>query len=146
MRRAMTVMMATVVVSASGVYAEEAGHGHEGGGAAMTDASLIQVMHDLAAEMNRLQFGLFTGNRYQIERAARSIASHPTPKGGVKPYVKKNGDQIKAMVPEIDASIHGAAAAIADTARTAPIATLAARYSEIATGCVNCHLMFRDTD
>ncbi len=63
------------------------------------DLTLMQVMHDLASNLNRIQWGIMTNNRYMVEQGAAGISSQPMPKGGLKPYIKKNADMIKGAVP-----------------------------------------------
>lgn len=122
-------------------------HSHDAPGMAGKKESgltMMQVMHDLAFQLNRVEFGIMTQNRRMIEEGANAIANHPMPKGGIKPYLKKNADQIKAVIPAMDATIHGSAADIASHAAVAPMKDLQALYSVMAENCVSCHSVFRD--
>lgn len=109
-----------------------------------SEYNLMQVMHDLAAQMNRVQFGLYTNNRLMIEKGAHAIAFHPAPKGGIKPYLRKNAESIKEVIPDLDMKIHKTAREMAETASTATMADLTEKAKIIMTACVDCHDMFRD--
>lgn len=122
-------------------------HSHDAPGMAgkkESDLTMMQVMHDLAFQLNRVEFGIMTQNRRMIEEGANAIANHPMPKGGIKPYLKKNADQIKAVIPAMDATIHGTATEIASHAAVAPMKDLQALYNVMAENCVSCHTVFRD--
>lgn len=122
-------------------------HSHDAPGMAgkkESDLTMMQVMHDLAFQLNRVEFGIMTQNRRMIEEGANAIANHPMPKGGIKPYLKKNAEQIKAVIPAMDATIHGTATDMASHAAVAPMKDLQALYSVMAENCVSCHTVFRD--
>ncbi|MBI3580969.1 MAG: cytochrome c [Nitrospinae bacterium] len=111
---------------------------------AKSDYNLVQIMHDLSFQLNRIEFGILTNNRYMIEAGARAITSHPVPKGGLKPYLKKNAADIKAAAPSIDEDIHKAALEIAKNAKTASMAELQDKANGITKSCIGCHEMFRN--
>lgn len=101
-------LMAAVVLVATGIaMAHENGKGGEPvlsehmarmmDEGAKSDYNLVQIMHDLAFQLNRIEFGILTNNRYMVEAGARAITSHPVPKGGLKPYLRKNAEDIKAI-------------------------------------------------
>jgi hypothetical protein len=125
--------------------AHEHNHGAPGmAGKSESNLTMTQVMHDLAFQLNRVEFGIMTQNRRMIEEGATAIANHPMPKGGIKPYLKKNQEQVKAVIPAMDANIHGTATDIATHAAVAPMKDLQALYSVMAENCVSCHSVFRD--
>ncbi len=125
--------------------ASEHNHGAPGmAGKKESDLTMIQVMHDLAFQLQRVQFGIMTQNRRMIEEGATAIANHPMPKGGIKPYLKKNQDQVKAVIPAMDATIHGSATEMAHNASVAPMKDLQGLYNVMAENCANCHSVFRD--
>jgi len=111
---------------------------------AKSDYNLVQIMHDLAFQLNRIEFGILSNNRYMIEAGARSITSHPAPKGGLKPYLKKNAEDIKAVAPSIDEDVHNAALKIAQEAKTASMTELQDKANGITQSCIGCHEMFRN--
>lgn len=109
-----------------------------------SDLTMIQVMQDLALQMNRIQFGIMTQNRTMIAEGAMAVANHPMPKGGLKPYLKKNKDQLQAVIPAMDATIHGSAVDMAHHAAVAPMKDIQTLYNVMAENCVSCHDVFRD--
>ena len=118
-------------------HAETAENGH-------ADLTLMHVMHDLGANLNRIHWGIMTNNRYMVEQGAAGIASHPMPKGGLKPYIKKNADMIKDAVPVYDEMVHKTADEIKEKAATASMLELQKMAATIGEGCVNCHDVFRN--
>ena len=119
------------------VYASESGQGG-------SQYTMMQVMHDLAYQLNRIQFGILTNNRHMIKEGAKSIARHPKPKGGLKPYLRKNAGAVKDAIPEMDRQVHLTAKKMAEAAGSESIARLQRMANTIAEGCVGCHDMFRD--
>ena len=111
---------------------------------AKSDYTLVQIMHDLAFQLNRIEFGILTNNRYMIEAGAKAITSHPAPKGGLKPYLRKNADDIKAMAPSIDEDVHNAALKLAEVAKTATMMEIQDKANAITQSCIGCHEMFRN--
>jgi hypothetical protein len=109
-----------------------------------SDYTLIQIMHDLALQVNRIEFGILTNNRYMIEQGAKAITTHPSPAGGIKPYLRKNADSIKKQIPVMDKNIHQTAEKIASAAKSASMAELQDMNNKIMTNCVACHNLFRD--
>ena len=108
------------------------------------ELTLIQVMHDLGSNLNRIQWGIMTNNRYMVEQGAAGIASHPMPKGGLKPYIKKNADMIKDAVPVFDEQVHKTAVQMKEQSTTATMLELQKMAATIGEGCVNCHDVFRN--
>ncbi len=119
---------------------EEAAAGEKG----REDLTLMQVMHDLASNLNRIQWGIMTNNRYMVEQGAAGISSHPMPKGGLKPYIKKNADMIKDTIPVFDEQVHTTASEMKEKAAIATMLELQKMANTIGEGCVNCHDVFRN--
>lgn len=146
---------AALLVMGTAARAEEHSHNHGAepanphaqaalGDKGRDDLNLMQVMHDLGANLNRIQWGIMTNNRYMVEQGAAGIASHPMPKGGLKPYIKKNADMIKGAVPVYDEMVHKTAVQIKEKAATAPMQDLQKMAATIGEGCVSCHDVFRN--
>jgi len=125
--------------------AEHSSHAeHATGEGQQSDLTLLQVMQDLAFQLSRIQYGILTNNRYMIKQGAMSIANHPAPKGGIKPYVKKNAEQIKSAVPVMDKQVHQTSLHMAEAADTATMSDIQKMADTIVSGCVSCHNLFRD--
>lgn len=118
-------------------HAEPAENEHAG-------LTLIQVMHDLGSNLNRIQWGIMTNNRYMVEQGAAGIAAHPMPQGGLNPYIKKNADMIKDAVPVYDELVHKTAGQMKEKAATASMHDLQKMAASIGEGCVGCHEVFRN--
>ncbi|MEQ9501640.1 MAG: hypothetical protein RIT81_32515 [Deltaproteobacteria bacterium] len=129
-----------LVLFTSLVWAE-APHGPKGGEAGYT---LKHVMQHLDAAETELHRGLLMNNRLMIERGARAIADHPAPKGGLKPYIKKNHTKLMPTIASMDKQVHNTAKEIADQAQTAPILELHQLQTKMTNGCIGCHNLFRD--
>ncbi len=114
---------------------------HSGGGSNYT---LVQVMDDLASQISRIQTGILKGNRLMIKQGAQGIAKHPKPKGGLKPYLKKNVESIKKKVPVMDKVVHQTALKMVEVAETESISRLQEMMNTVVNGCIDCHEMFRD--
>ncbi|MDH4128614.1 MAG: hypothetical protein OEV44_07680 [Spirochaetota bacterium] len=109
-----------------------------------TELTLIEIMRDLAFQVSRIEFGILTNNRYMIAEGSSSIANHPMPKGGIKPYLRKNIEMVKSKIPEMDKNIHQTAKEMIIKSKTAPMRELQEMNNKIMSGCVSCHHLFRD--
>lgn len=151
------MLAAALLVTGTAAFAAEHSHDHGAkpadphshaeaaqGDKGREDLNLMQVMHDLAANLNRIQWGIMTNNRYMVEQGAAGISSHPMPKGGLKPYIKKNADMIKDAVPVYDELVHKTAVQIKEQSATASMQELQKMAATIGEGCVNCHDVFRN--
>lgn len=106
--------------------------------------TLKQVMQHLGAANAELQAGLVTNNRLMIKRGALAIADHPKPKGGLKPYIKKNHKKLMGTIKAMDTQVHDTARTIASKADDASLLELNELSHKITTGCIGCHNVFRD--
>ena len=106
--------------------------------------TLLQVMQHLAASQQQIQTGLLMNNRLMIQKGAEAIAHHPKPKGGIRPYIKKNHKALQGTIKQMDQQVHQSAVEIAQTALTAPMLQLQALNNQMVTGCISCHNVFRD--
>ena len=117
---------------------------HADNGAAVSDFTLKQVMQPLGASQNQLHLGLLSNNRLMIGKGAHAIAHHPMPKGGLKPYIKKNQKALMPTIKAMDTIVHDTAIELAKKADTAPLADLQKLNDRMVQGCISCHHMFRD--
>jgi len=60
--------------------------------------TLREVMQHLSASQQQIQTGLLMNNRLMIKVGAAAIQDHPMPKGGIKPYIKKNHAALKSTI------------------------------------------------
>jgi hypothetical protein len=126
----------------------KAGHkgkgGHHGHGGKESNFTLKEVMQHLAAAEQEIQTGLLMNNRLMVKKGAKAIAHHPMPKGGIKPYLKKNHQEFTKVVKTMDKNVHQSAVEMAKVADTASMLDLQALNNKMTSGCIGCHNVFRD--
>lgn len=106
--------------------------------------TLLEVMQHLNASQQQIQTGLLMNNRLMIHKGARAIADHPMPRGGIKPYIKKNHQALKSTIKAMDQQVHKTAVTLAERASTARMVELQALNDKMVVGCISCHDVFRD--
>ena len=109
-----------------------------------SDHTLKEVMQHLAASEQQIQMGLLMNNRLMVLEGAKAIAHHPSPKGGIKPYIKKNHAALKPTIQAMDKQVHSTAVSIAKQAGTASMLELQELHQTMVKGCISCHNVFRD--
>lgn len=142
---AATLLLGGVVLADQHHHGAGDGHGktHADAGK-QSEYTLKEVMQHLAAAQAEIQIGLLTNNRLMIQRGAHRIGNHPMPKGGIKPYIKKNIAALKPTIKKMDGLVHDSAVEIAKTAATAKMVDLQVLNNRMVTGCISCHNVFRD--
>lgn len=112
-----------------------------------TQATLRQVMHEILSEYQSIASALATDNAEQAAEAARRLANHRIPKGGLLPYFQLsqvNNDDL-SVLPAMNDIVEGSALKLADAADAGDMPRAASYMSDIMTGCVACHTKFRGT-
>lgn len=107
--------------------------------------TLRQVMHEVLADYQSIASGLMTENTEQASDAARRLASHRLPRGGLLPYFNKDDvsdERLAVLVPFNDA-VEGNALRLAEAADAGNLGEAASYLGKIAEGCVSCHQVFR---
>ncbi len=109
------------------------------------ETTLRQVMHEILSEYQNIASALATDNAEQAADAARRLASHRIPKGGLLPYfpLDKINDADLAVLPAMNTIVEGSALKLADAADAGDMPRAASYMSDIMTGCVACHQKFR---
>ena len=111
------------------------------------ETTLRQIMHEILSEYQSIASALATDNAEQAAEAARRLASHRIPKGGLLPYFsldKVNNNDL-GVLPAINTAVEGSALKLAEAADAGDMPRAAAYMSDIMTGCVACHQKFRGT-
>jgi len=116
-------------------------HAHSG---EPSNFTLLEVMQHLAASEQQIQTGLLMNNRLMVKKGAMAIAHHPMPKGGIKPYIKKNHDELKGTIKTMDSLVHDSAVELVKQADTASMLELNELNAKMVKGCISCHNVFRD--
>lgn len=111
------------------------------------ETTLRQVMHEILSEYQSVASALATDNAEQAADAARRLANHRIPKGGLLPYfpLNKINNTDLAVLPAMNAAVEGSALKLAEAADAGDMPRAAAYMSDIMTGCVACHQKFRGT-
>lgn len=111
------------------------------------EATLRQVMDEILSDYQSIASALATDNAEQASEAARRLANHRIPKGGLLAYFpldKVNNNDL-AVLPAMNAAVEGSALKLADAADAGDMPKAATYMSEVMTGCVACHQKFRGT-
>ncbi|MFA7316280.1 MAG: hypothetical protein WC029_01765 [Sulfuricella sp.] len=109
------------------------------------ETNLRQIMHEILSEYQSIASALATDNAEQAAEAARRLANHRMPKGGLLAYFpldKVNTNDL-SVLPAMNEIVEGSALKLADAADKGDLPKAASYMSEIMTGCVACHQKFR---
>lgn len=111
------------------------------------ETTLRQVMHELMSDYQAIAAALATDNAEQAAEAARRLANHRIPKGGLLAYfpLEKINNTDLAVLPAMNDIVEGSALKLAEAADKGDMPKAASYLSEIMTGCVACHQQFRGT-
>ncbi len=107
--------------------------------------TLRQVMHEVLSDYQSITTGLVTDNNEQAADAARRLANHRLPLGGLLPYMAKgdiNDDRLASLVGFNDL-VEGNALRLAAAADKGNTGEATMYLGKIAEGCVACHQVFR---
>ena len=118
---------------------------HAGHSRRAKETTLRQVMHEILSEYQTIASAVATDNAEQAADAARRLANHRIPKGGLLPYFKLsqiNNDDL-SVLPAMNTAVEGSALKLADAADAGDMPLAASYMSDIMTGCVACHQKFR---
>lgn len=109
------------------------------------ETTLRQIMHEILADYQAIASALATDNAEAASEAARRLANHRIPKGGLLPYFPLNQvtDADLGVLPAMNTIVEGSAIKLADAADAGDLPLAATYMSEIMTGCVACHAKFR---
>jgi cytochrome c556 len=107
--------------------------------------TLVQVMHEILAEHQAVGTAIATDNGALAADAARRIARHRLPRGGMLPYlpIEKVTNEGLSVLPAMELAVEGNALKLAEAADKGDMAGAAQYYGAMTSGCVACHLHFR---
>jgi len=111
------------------------------------ETTLRQVMQEILSEYQSIASALATDNVEQAAEAARRLANHRIPKGGLLPYfpLDKINNTDLAVLPAMNEIVEGSALKLATAADAGDMPRAASYMSDIMTCCVACHQKFRTT-
>ncbi|OQY70285.1 MAG: hypothetical protein B6D47_07760 [Rhodocyclaceae bacterium UTPRO2] len=107
--------------------------------------TLRQVMEEVLADYQAIAVAIATDNGELAADAARRLANHRLPRGGLLPYLpleKINGKDL-GVLPAMEDIIEGGAMRLAAAAEKGDMGAAAQHFGAITGGCVTCHAHFR---
>ena len=102
-------------------------------------------MHEILSEYQSIASAVATDNAEQAADAARRLAGHRIPKGGLLAYfpLDKVNEADLSVLPAMNTAVEGSALKLAEAADAGDMPKAASYMSDIMTGCVACHQKFR---
>jgi Cytochrome C' len=107
--------------------------------------TMRQVMQELLADYQAVAGAIATDNGELAADAARRLAHHRLPRGGMLPYLpleKINGKDL-GVLPAMEEAVEGGAMKLAAAAEKGDMAAAARHFGDVTSGCVACHAHFR---
>ncbi len=107
--------------------------------------TLRQVMEEILADYHAVATALATDNGELAADAARRIANHRLPRGGLLPYLPldKVTTQGLSVLPSMEKAVEGSAHLLAAAAEKGDMVAAAQHFGTMTSGCVACHAHFR---
>jgi hypothetical protein len=107
--------------------------------------TLVQVMQEIMAEHHMIGAAIATDNGPMAADAARRLALHRLPRGGMLPYlpIEKVTTESLSVLPSMEAAVEGNALKLAEAAEKGDMVAAVRHYGDMTTGCVACHMHFR---
>jgi hypothetical protein len=107
--------------------------------------TLVQVMHEILTEHQTIGAAIATDNGPMAADAARRLALHRLPRGGMLPYLplEKITNESLGVLPAMELMVEGNAEKLAAAAERGDMADAARFYGDMTVGCVACHTHFR---
>lgn len=118
---------------------------HAGHNRRAKETNLRQIMHEILSEYQSISSAIATDNAEQAAEAARRLANHRIPKGGLLAYfpLDKVNTADLSVLPTMNEIVEGSALKLAEAADQGDLPKAASYMSDIMTGCVACHQKFR---
>ena len=109
-------------------------------------ATMRQVMLEVLSDYQAMTMGIMTDSAEMTADAARRLANHRIPVGGLLPYlgIENVNDDKLAVLGSFNDSVEGNAIKLADAAEQGNMGQAAVLLGRISTGCVGCHAVFRE--
>ncbi|MBI3096605.1 MAG: cytochrome c [Rhodocyclales bacterium] len=107
--------------------------------------TMRQAMQEILADYQAVAGAIATDNGELAADAARRIADHRLPRGGMLPYLpleKINGKDL-GVLPAMEDAVEGSARRLAAAAEKGDMVMAAQQFGTMTSGCVACHAHFR---
>ncbi len=107
--------------------------------------TLVQVMHEILTDYQTIGAAIATDNGPMAADAARRLALHRLPRGGMLPYLPldKVTNEGLSVLPAMEVAVEGNATKLAEAADQGDMIGAANYYGAVTAGCVACHNHFR---
>lgn len=107
--------------------------------------TMVQVMQEMLGDYQAVGAAIATDNGEQAADAARRIADHRLPRGGMLPYLPLDKVNTKdlSVLPAMETAVEGSAKRLAAAAEKGDMVGAAEQFGTMTSGCVACHAQFR---
>ncbi|MCM2309598.1 MAG: hypothetical protein NDI91_19245 [Sulfuritalea sp.] len=107
--------------------------------------TMRQAMQEILADYQAVAGAIATDNGELAADAARRIADHRLPRGGMLPYLplEKINARDLGVLPAMEDAVEGSARRLAAAADKGDMVMAAQQFGTMTSGCVACHAHFR---
>lgn len=107
--------------------------------------TMRQAMQEILADYQAVAAAIATDNGELAADAARRIADHRLPRGGMLPYLplEKINARDLGVLPAMEDAVEGSARRLAAAAEKGDMVIAAQQFGTMTSGCVACHAHFR---
>ncbi len=107
--------------------------------------TLAQVMQEVMADYQAVAHAIAMDNGEGAASAARRIADHRLPRGGLLPYMPLEmvNTQHLSVLPAMEEAVEGGSLRLAEAAEKGDMISAAEHLGAVTRGCVACHQHFR---
>jgi cytochrome c556 len=107
--------------------------------------TMRQAMQEILADYQAVAGAIATDNGELAADAARRIADHRLPRGGMLPYLplEKINARDLGVLPAMEDAVEGSARRLAAAAEKGDMVIAAQQFGTMTSGCVACHAHFR---
>lgn len=107
--------------------------------------TMRQAMQEILADYQAVAAAIATDNGELAADAARRIADHRLPRGGMLPYLplEKINARDLGVLPAMEDAVEGSARRLAAAAEKGDMVMAAQQFGTMTSGCVACHAHFR---
>jgi hypothetical protein len=108
-------------------------------------ATLAQVMQEVMGDYQAMALAISMDNGEAAAEAARRLADHRLPRGGLLPYMPldKVNTQDLSVLPAMEMAVEGGSILLAEAAEKGDMISAAGHLGDVTRGCVACHQHFR---
>lgn len=107
--------------------------------------TLAQVMQEVLGDYQAMAMAISMDNGEAAAEAARRLADHRLPRGGLLPYMPLNMVNTRdlSVLPAMEEAVEGGSLRLAEAAEKGDMIGAAGHLGDVTRGCVACHQHFR---